>query len=60
MEHSRTKYPLSDRSPRDLAELVRKLRWVGMAEEARRLELAVNALPPEERACVLSEPFSTD
>jgi hypothetical protein len=62
MEQSYAKCALSieERSPHDWAQLVCKLRWIGMPEEARRLELAVNTLAPEERASVLGEPLSTD
>ena len=41
-------------------KLIRKLRWIGLDDEARRLELAVSTLPPEERGCVSAGPFSTD
>jgi len=46
--------------PHELAKLIRKLRWIGLDDEARRLELAVSALPPEERGSVSAGPFSTD
>jgi hypothetical protein len=49
-----------DRSSREWARLIRKLRWIGMDEEARRLELAVRTLPPEERGSVSVGPFPTD
>jgi hypothetical protein len=42
------------------AKLIRKLRWIGLHDEARRLELAVSTLPPEERGTVSTGPFSTD
>jgi hypothetical protein len=45
----------SERLPRESAKLIRKWRWMGMPEEAQRLQLAVNTVAPEE-----SEPFSTD
>jgi hypothetical protein len=41
-------------------KLIRKLRWIGLDDEARRLELAVSTLPPEERGTVSIGPFSTD
>jgi len=44
----------------DWAKLIRKLRWIGMKNEAHRLELAVRSLPPEERGSVVTEPYSTD
>jgi hypothetical protein len=40
-----------------LAKLIRKLRWIGLDDEARRLELAVSTLPPEERGSVSVGPF---
>jgi len=48
------------RSSREWAKLIRKLRWIGLDDEARRLELAVSTLPPEERGTVSVGPFSTD
>ena len=41
-------------------KLIRKLRWIGLEDEARRLEQAVSTLPPEERGSVSVGPFSTD
>ncbi|MGA7487072.1 MAG: hypothetical protein WBW74_09070 [Xanthobacteraceae bacterium] len=46
--------------PHEWAKLIRKLRWIGLDDEARRLELAVSTLPPEERGSVSVGPFSTD
>jgi hypothetical protein len=45
---------------REWARLIRKLRWIGLDEEARRLALAVSTLPADERASVSFAPFSTD
>jgi hypothetical protein len=58
--------PLENRDPavarpsHEWARLIRKLRWIGLEDEARRLEEAVSTLPPEERGCVSAGPFSTD
>lgn len=41
-------------------KLIRKLRWIGLDDEARRLEQAVSTPPPEERGSVSVGPFSTD
>jgi len=49
-------YPI----PHEWARLIAKLRWIGMEEEAKKLELALSTLPPEERSSVSLEPFSTD
>jgi len=46
--------------PHDWAKLIRKLRWIGLEDEARRLELAVSTLPPENRDSVSAGPFNTD
>jgi len=51
---------VNQRSSWEWAKLIRKLRWIGMEDEARRLELAVSTLPLEERGCVSTGPFSTD
>jgi hypothetical protein len=46
--------------PHDWARLIRKLRWIGLEDEARHLEMAVNMLPADERCGVSCGPFSTD
>ena len=45
--------------PNDHAKLIRKLRWIGMDEEAETLQLALRSLPPEQRGTVSAGPFST-
>jgi hypothetical protein len=47
-------------SRNDWAKLIRKLRWIGMEEEARRLQLGVRSLLPAEGGAVSAGPFSTD
>jgi hypothetical protein len=42
------------------SQLILKLRWIGMEDEAKRLQGLANALPAEERGSVLAGPFSTD
>ncbi len=44
----------------ECAKLIRKLRWIGMDEEAHRLELAVRSLAPGERPIVPPGPTETD
>jgi len=51
---------VADHHSRDQMRLIRKLRWIGLEEEARRLELAISTLPSEERGSVLAGPLSTD
>jgi hypothetical protein len=46
--------------PQDWARLIRKLRWIGLEEEAARLEFAVSTLPPEKKGSVSCGPFNTD
>ena len=40
-------------------KLIRKLRWIGMEEEAKRMQEQVSALPSEKRGVVAEQP-STD
>lgn len=46
--------------PRDWARLIQKLRWIGLDDEAARLESAVSNLPPEQRCDVTLDPADTD
>jgi hypothetical protein len=46
--------------PHDLWKLVRKLRWIGLEDEARRLQLAMRGVSPEPGGTILSETFCTD
>ncbi len=60
MEQAATGVIAVPRQPNSRAKLIRKLRWIGMEEEAYRLQAAVRSLPPEERGTVSAGPFSTD
>jgi hypothetical protein len=51
---------LRERPASELVRLIRKLRWIGMYEEAERLERAVSTLPPEQRGSVSAGSFATD
>jgi DNA-directed RNA polymerase specialized sigma24 family protein len=51
---------MGQQSSWEWAKLIRKLHWIGLHDEARRLEQAVSTLPPEERSTVLLEPLNTD
>jgi hypothetical protein len=44
----------------ELAQLVRKLRWIGLEQEAKQLEAVIDTLPAEQRSSVSCGPFSTD
>ena len=59
MEHKLNAAVAPER-PNDLAKLIRKLRWIGLEDEAHRLQLAMMTLPRGERGVVLAGPFDTD
>jgi hypothetical protein len=42
------------------AKLIRKLRWIGLDDEARRLELALRIVDCDHRTAVVAEPRITD
>jgi hypothetical protein len=44
----------------EMAKLIRKLRWIGLEDEARRLQRVASTLPPEEAGSVSAGPFATD
>ena len=46
--------------PRDWARLIQKLRWIGLDDEAARLEWAVSTLPVEQRCELALAPADTD
>jgi hypothetical protein len=51
---------MQERSANEWATLIRKLRWIGLDDEAQRLERAVSTLPPEQRGSVSAGPSTTD
>jgi hypothetical protein len=62
MEPPRNEDTVSDaqRLPQDWSRLILKLRWIGMEDEAKRLESAVSTLRPEERCGTVCALLSTD
>ena len=52
--------PPEQRQVADLVKRIRKLRWLGMEQEAAKLQLALARVPPAERAIVLTPPRDTD
>ena len=46
--------------PADWGRLIQKLRWIGLDEDATRLESEVCRLPPEERRELICTPVETD
>jgi hypothetical protein len=41
-------------------KLIRKLRWIGLEDDAHNLELALSTLPAEQRGGISAEPYGTD
>jgi hypothetical protein len=60
MEQARKDVAIVAQRQNDLLKLIRKLRWIGMEEEAQRLELAARRLPVEHWGTVSAGPFNTD
>ena len=52
--------PPEQRRVVDLVKRVRKLRWLGMEQEAAELQLALTHAPPADGATVLASPRDTD
>jgi hypothetical protein len=50
--------PGEPKSARELVKRIRKLRWMGMEEEAQRLQAALRRI--EDTDCVLAAPRDTD
>ncbi len=55
-----TELPSDTLASRDVAKLVRKLRWIGMETEARKMQAVLLSLPADERPSCLAGPHSTD
>jgi hypothetical protein len=49
-----------ERTSSELVKMVRKLRWIGMEDEAKQLETALSSFPADERETVSAGPHSTD
>jgi hypothetical protein len=47
-------------TPAELVKLIRKLRWIGLEEEARQLQFALNRFPPDQRAILPGTPIDCD
>jgi hypothetical protein len=43
-----------------ISHLILKLRWIGLEEEAKKLESVALDVPPDRRGSVSFGPFSTD
>jgi hypothetical protein len=49
---------VGERTARDLVKRIRKLRWMGMDEEARQMQLVLRRIEPED--ALLAGPCDTD
>ena len=47
-------------TPTDLVKLIRKLRWIGMEDEAQQLQAALRRFPAEQVEPVLDDVPNTD
>lgn len=47
-------------TPAELVKLIRKLRWIGLEEEARQLQVALDRFPPDQRATLSGAPVECD
>jgi hypothetical protein len=52
--------PMEPNPSLDLVKLIRKLRWIGLEEEARELEVALGKFPPDVRSTVVANTSNTD
>jgi hypothetical protein len=44
----------------DLTKLIRKLRWIGLEEDAHRLQVILSRFPADVRATIMAGPLNTD
>ncbi len=54
-EEKRLDVPPEQRRTADLVKRIRKLRWIGMEQEAAKLQLVLRRFPPAQRAIVSSQ-----
>lgn len=52
--------PVEQRTSAELVKMIRKLRWIGLEEEAHQLQVVLNRFPPEERSVVSGTPIECD
>jgi hypothetical protein len=52
--------PVEQRTSAELVKMIRKLRWIGLEEEAHQLQLVLNRFPSEERSIVSGTPIECD
>jgi hypothetical protein len=44
----------------ELVKLIRKLRWIGLEDEARQLQVALDRFPADQRATLPGTPIDCD
>jgi hypothetical protein len=49
-----------ERRAAELVKRIRKLRWIGLEQDAAKLQRALAFFPPAERAILLASPCDTD
>ncbi len=54
----RSDVPVAERTSMELVELVKKLHWIGMEEEAQRIQIVLRRIDPA--ATLLAGPWETD
>jgi len=59
-ERPQIAFSAESQPPHDWARLLRKLRWIGLEADAERLEVAVCAVPPEQRSGAAVASSDTD
>jgi hypothetical protein len=60
LEHMVVDVTPEQRAAREVVKLIRKLRWIGMEDEAQQLQMALSGFPSDKRASLLAGPHSTD
>ena len=59
MPHAHSDRSSTERS-HEWVTMIRKLHWIGMEKEARRLRTLLNTLPKKARDSVVAGPLDTD
>ncbi|HWV53116.1 hypothetical protein [Pseudorhodoplanes sp.] len=47
-------------TPVELTKLIRKLRWIGLEDEARQLQVVLDRFPQDQRAVLPGTPIDCD
>ncbi len=52
--------PVEPPTSAELVKLIRKLRWIGLEDEARQLQTALDRFPADQRATLPGTPIDCD